>query len=472
MIGRWASVLTLLVVVLSLVLTACGGEDATVTPQPTEPPSAEPTEPPPVEPTEPPEVEKPEKLVVWAWMEGGPIGVVLDEYMEAISKAYEEEFGIKVEFVRQGINTVEAFKAAAEAQEGPDIASIWYGVYNLEEVWAGNAVPIDEGIDVEAAREHWIGLPTSTYDGKIYAGDIYGYGYTTLYNKEQFAEVGLEPPETWDELLEACDIFNEAGYLPIRWSFAGMGWGTALIAGWIWPQSLEPIGGLDALKEAAIGERSFTDPEFKELFVRMDELNKRDCFGPIEDTMVASEGIMEFIAGSGAIVGGPNFNAATVIEEQGEDKIGLMYFPSFTGEPIDWIQVAPISLFVTSWSEYPRWAAKYLEFLHSERGMEIALEVGQGKIVPGDDRFDTSQISDPTARMLAEQVMGGFEKGTWFPDLLLPYAILDGALPAGQKLLIGEITVDEAAQMTEDAAQQWRENNPEAFENYEKWVGD
>jgi hypothetical protein len=147
-----------------------------------------------------------------------------------------------------------------------------------------------------------------------------------------------------------------------------------------------------------------------------------------------------------------------------------MYFPSITGEPVDWIQVAPITLFATSWSPSPSYAAEYLKFLHTPEGFDLAMSVGGGKIVPADDRFDTSKIENPTNRLLAEQILGGFKQGTWFADSLLPYAILDGALPAGQKLVAGEITPAEAAQMTEDAAQRWRDENPEALENYKKWA--
>lgn len=36
-----------------------------------------------------------------------------------------------------------------------------------------------------------------------------------LYNKEIFDEVGVEPPTTWDELIDVCDKIQAAGYQPI-----------------------------------------------------------------------------------------------------------------------------------------------------------------------------------------------------------------------------------------------------------------
>jgi ABC-type glycerol-3-phosphate transport system substrate-binding protein len=444
--------LALLGMLLLPALAACGGAATTAAPgQAT------------------PAAQAPEQLVVWWWGEGGPISDSLDQFVAETTSAFGEQQGVQtVQPVRQGDTTIESFKAAAEAQEGPDIATIWYGIYQLEEVWANNVVPLDEYVPAEE-RQHWIGANLSTYDGKLWGGDLYAYGVTMMYNKELFAAAGLDPekpPATWADLLAACDTLNAAGTRPIIWSFGGAGWGTAVISGFIWPQTLG--GSLEPLKEAAMGNRSFTEPEFEGLFTHMDELNQRNCFG--EDKLVDIDSATEFQSGNGAIAWAANFNAATVIEEMGADKVGLMYFPSISGEPVDWIQVAPITLFVTSWSGSPSYAAEYLKFLHTPAGFDLALSVGGGKIVPADDRFDTSQIENPTNRMLAEQIHGGFRQGTWFADSVLPYAILDGALPAGQKLVAGEITPAEAAQLTQDAAQRWRDENPEALENYKKWA--
>jgi ABC-type glycerol-3-phosphate transport system substrate-binding protein len=35
------------------------------------------------------------------------------------------------------------------------------------------------------------------------------------YNKDIFAEVGVEPPKTWNELIEVCEKISKAGYQPI-----------------------------------------------------------------------------------------------------------------------------------------------------------------------------------------------------------------------------------------------------------------
>ncbi|MBC7815244.1 MAG: extracellular solute-binding protein [Burkholderiales bacterium] len=59
-----------------------------------------------------------------------------------------------------------------------------------------------------------------TLDMFVLDGNIYQipYVYNTVqfwYDRRVFEEVGITPPQTWDELLAACDTLNAAGYAPI-----------------------------------------------------------------------------------------------------------------------------------------------------------------------------------------------------------------------------------------------------------------
>lgn len=67
----------------------------------------------------------------------------------------------------------------------------------------------------------------ATVDGAQYFMPTSYYWWAVYYRPSIFEEVGLEAPiETWDELLNACDVLNEAGYAPFtigtkyRWTWA------------------------------------------------------------------------------------------------------------------------------------------------------------------------------------------------------------------------------------------------------------
>jgi ABC-type glycerol-3-phosphate transport system substrate-binding protein len=54
-----------------------------------------------------------------------------------------------------------------------------------------------------------------TINGKQYFVPQAAQWNPIFYRADIFAEVGLTPPTTWDELLAACDTLNEAGITPI-----------------------------------------------------------------------------------------------------------------------------------------------------------------------------------------------------------------------------------------------------------------
>ena len=52
---------------------------------------------------------------------------------------------------------------------------------------------------------------------------------SVIYNKEIFAEHGIEVPTTWDELIAACETLKAAGVTPFYATFKepwtiGQGW--------------------------------------------------------------------------------------------------------------------------------------------------------------------------------------------------------------------------------------------------------
>ena len=70
---------------------------------------------------------------------------------------------------------------------------------------------------------------------------------SVIYNKQIFAEQGLEVPRTWDELLQVADQLNEAGITPFYGTFkddwtVGQGWYDYSVGG-----SLDVLEFFDAL---------------------------------------------------------------------------------------------------------------------------------------------------------------------------------------------------------------------------------
>lgn len=77
-------------------------------------------------------------------------------------------------------------------------------------------------------------------------------GAAVIYNKETFAQNGLEVPTTWDELIAVCDTLEAAGITPFYGTFAdnwtvGQGWYDYAVGG-----MLDTVSFFDDLAEEGV----------------------------------------------------------------------------------------------------------------------------------------------------------------------------------------------------------------------------
>nr|NIO10876.1 extracellular solute-binding protein [Deltaproteobacteria bacterium] len=136
----------------------------------------------------------------------------------------------------------------------------------------------------------------SEVDGKAYFVPLEWYWWAMFYRKSLFEEHGVTPPETWDELLAACDTFNEAGITPItigtkyRWTAAA----------WFDYINMR-LNGPEFHLNLMLGKESYEDPRVRAVFEKWRELFDHNCF--IDDAAAYSwqEGLDPFNQGDAAM---------------------------------------------------------------------------------------------------------------------------------------------------------------------------
>nr|WP_309068309.1 extracellular solute-binding protein [Microbacterium sp.] len=123
-----------------------------------------------------------------------------------------------------------------------------------------------------------------TCDGRVSAIPYSVMAASVIYNKQLFAEHDVEVPETWEELLAACETFEAAGVTPIYATFkddwtVGQGWYDYAAGG-----SLDVIDFFDGLaaEGAEVGadsevsfEKDFAEP--MERMIRLTEFTNDDA---------------------------------------------------------------------------------------------------------------------------------------------------------------------------------------------------
>jgi len=176
------------IVILALLLGACGPQ---VTPEPTEAPPepteapAQPTEKPAAEPTEaPPEVTGP--LTVLA----GP----QEDWAQAMVAAFQEETGIETSYVR--LSSGEAF-SRLQAETGNPSFDVWWGGPN-----EGQSAAYAEGLIEPYAPPNAAQIPDALKDSDGVWTGIYVGALGFCSNQDLLDELGVNPPTSWDDLLD------------------------------------------------------------------------------------------------------------------------------------------------------------------------------------------------------------------------------------------------------------------------------
>lgn len=199
-----------LLVLLSLVLTACGGGAATEAPA--EEPAA--TEEAPAATEEAPAATESAgeeiTLTLGSWR--------VDDVAawEAINAAFHEKYpNITVKFDPTNPPDYNAtLRTQLETGTGPDLYFVRSFATGRELFDAGYVASLKDlpGITdnfTEASRAPW-----ATETGEPYAVPIIAVSHGVYYNKDIFAANGIEVPTTWEELMAASQTLLDAGVIP------------------------------------------------------------------------------------------------------------------------------------------------------------------------------------------------------------------------------------------------------------------
>jgi sn-glycerol 3-phosphate transport system substrate-binding protein len=158
--------------------------------------------------------------VQWWHAMGGELGVKLEEIAQGFNES-QDEVRVTPTYKGNYTETMTAAVAAFRAGEQPHIVQVFEVGTATMMAARGAVYPVHELMEAHAA----------TWDPDAFLPAVVGY-YTTpegdmlsmpfnsstpvlYYNKDAFAEAGLDPeapPETWDELVEFAEATQEAGW--------------------------------------------------------------------------------------------------------------------------------------------------------------------------------------------------------------------------------------------------------------------
>jgi raffinose/stachyose/melibiose transport system substrate-binding protein len=413
-----------------------------------------------------PPAQEPVKLVMWWWGEQEAPGA--QKWVDETIAMYQKENpNITIEAVLQSTDSlIPSFQSAMAAKEGPDIQYFWGGVWTLEFAWGGGVEPIDDLIPA-AERAHYINNFERTYDGKIWGVPWYLSGNPFVYNPSLFTKAGLDPAKpiaTWDELIAACGKLKAAGVIPISGGLKD-GW----FGGWLYSiLSRQPHDSEKDIMAAVTGKAKFTDAKFAEWWTRLEELKTAGCWNEDINSLDYQQGMDRFVQGQAAMIfGNDTFLAGWAEQMGGWDDIGVMLTPKYAdGKLANTYIVSAQGLGITSWSQHKPEAADFLMYIHTPDRLNAWFNYTG--VLPADDRLDASLIKQPQLQQIYQwdTTIGGPNLENFIPSMMDEQANFAGT----QLLFGGDKTPADLAQLTQDVIDKWAEQNPEALENFTKWV--
>ncbi|MCB8965952.1 MAG: extracellular solute-binding protein [Ardenticatenaceae bacterium] len=197
------------------------------------------------------------------------------------------------------------------------------------------------------------------------------------YNKQIFADNGIEVPTTWDELLAAAAILNEAGIQPFSAS-GQQGWPlTRLLGGYA-----ARYYGVDAMSRVASGDLQLTDPGFITAADTLKSMVDLGYFGQGLTTIDYNTAVDLFVQGKAAMFYMGSWELRTFNNPEvnliGADNIGLFNVPLVeggNGSLDDWSMNAGLTLAVNN-DHYDPIVADWLKYVFSNFGDRSMSELG------------------------------------------------------------------------------------------------
>ncbi|MBR5636272.1 MAG: extracellular solute-binding protein [Pseudobutyrivibrio sp.] len=301
------------------------------------------------------------------------------ENVERFNKDYEGKYHVNV--VTTNLEEYyDKLNALVAAGETPDVFIVSPGPQLTDYVAPGIAAPLDDYL----AQDGWKDTFTSdavftqqTYDGKIYAVPLNTAAACCFYNTEMFEKAGVEVPTNWDEMLDACDKLQSAGFTPITIS-AGTAWCLSMVAGYLCEAE-----GVD-LSKLADGSASWEDGKLEAAATKLLDLSKYfqpTAAGDTNDVATANfynEEAAILIQGSWAIgqINGEN--------PEFESKCGVFQFPG-----VQRLIAKSDSLCMSSSTKSPEACAAFMKYFTDDTAQKYTAEVG-GKIPVTKVEYDAS----------------------------------------------------------------------------------
>ena len=281
-----------------------------------------------------------------------------------------------------------------------------------------------------------------TVDGKVYGlpGEAETIGL--FYNKDIFSELGLEAPQSLDDLQAASEAIKAAGKTPMA-----VGDKEGWEGGHLLSMALSSAVGGDGVQALLDGEKSWTSPEVVQSLQLWQEYNKKGYL-PKSPTSVDYDTMTSlFYSGDAAMIPTGSWLVAE-IEDNTDFEVGYIPFPAPDGPGIftGGLGSGP---YVSATTKKEEAAIEFLDFLASPEHGKWVVE-NLATIPPMAVETEGLDVSPLFAQVLEDtaELSSGGDFGLNI-DVLVSDAFNEAMFDGFQGVLTGQRTPQEVAKALE-----------------------
>ncbi|RKP47997.1 extracellular solute-binding protein [Cohnella endophytica] len=253
--------------------------------------------------------------------------------MHQLVAQYESEHpNVKIEL--DTLNTDQQklkLKTQAASKEIPDITMVNPAAQMKPFVDAKLFAPLNDVLDKNGLKDTYQGglLDNYSFDGNVYALPDGNNIEVVFYNKELFAQAGIDKiPTTFDEFLADVKALKAKGITPLAIGEKDTWTGSFLFMNIL----LRTNGGPGFLKDVVAGTKTFNDPAFTTAVAKFEELVKAGAFPDGATSIDANAGSNIFKTGKAAMFILGTWETGAIDSSSVAGKVGAFQFPTVDGK--------------------------------------------------------------------------------------------------------------------------------------------
>lgn len=362
----------------------------------------------------------------------------------ALVKAYmADNKNVTINVVSQPADNYFALlKAAAIAQSGPDLMTMWTGLFALQN--QSYLEPLNQYIP-EGTLKTFNGIDWCSKGLQLSQGAICVpldmQHYNGFYNKELFTKAGITSfPTNWTEFFAALDKLKASGVTPIAYGPGGQALNAGFYPYYDLSYMMMYLGVGDWLK-LYNGQIPWTDPAIVKQLQTWAQIKSKGYTNP---DVLNGDSVGLFEAGKAAMVLEGSWDFKEFHDKMG-DNVGV-FIPPFNDQQVKGVVEFPGDGFgVTSYSQNKAAAAAFLTWMGTPEAQKIIADGGLIPVVAG------TAASEPLANaMLDFAANQGYARYPMIDNVIQP-EVTDVATKLLNGVFNGTTSAQDATKAMSDA---------------------